>query len=35
MMMGNIDSEVEKNEAYDKTNKEIQEALAQVAVGEE
>ncbi|WP_245805880.1 ATP-binding protein [Bacillus alkalicellulosilyticus] len=35
MMMGNIDSEVEKSGAYEKANKEIKEALAQVAVGEE
>jgi len=35
MMMGYIVSEVEKNEANDVANKEIQEALAQVAAGKE
>jgi wobble nucleotide-excising tRNase len=35
MMMGDIVSEVEKNEANDEANKEIQEALAQVAAGKE
>ncbi|MDQ0232444.1 hypothetical protein J2S19_003755 [Metabacillus malikii] len=33
--MGNIVSEVEKNEAKVEANKEIQEALAQVAAGKE
>ena len=35
MMMGNIDCEVEKNKANDEANKEIQEALAQVAASQE
>ncbi|WP_281270303.1 AAA family ATPase [Oceanobacillus arenosus] len=35
MMMGNIDSEAENNEANDEAKKEIQEALAQAAVGKE
>ncbi|AIF42189.1 AAA family ATPase [Virgibacillus sp. SK37] len=35
MMMGDIDSEEEKNEANNEAKKEIQEALAQVAVGKE
>lgn len=35
MMMGNIDGEVEKNEENDEAKKEIQVALAQVAVGKE
>lgn len=35
MMMGNIESEVGENSAKDEANKEIQEALAQVAVGKE
>ncbi|BDG78453.1 hypothetical protein BSF_01820 [Bacillus subtilis] len=35
MMIGNIVNEVEKNEANDEAEKEIQEALTQVAVGKE